>query len=196
MLEYYSAFKRKEILTHAATWMDCESIMPSEIGQTQKDNYCMIALKWGKPVRFTETKRRMVVPGAGWGEDSCYLMGAPKFCSNSCPLSWWCQPTISSFAALFSSCLQSLPASGTIPMNWFFASDGQSLWASVSASVFTVNIQGWFPLGLTGLIFLLSKGPSRVISSTTVWKLSSMLSFLYGRTLTFIYDYWKNHSLD
>jgi len=121
---------------------------------------------------------------------------SPKFFSNSCPLSWWCQPTISSFAALFSSCLQSFPASGTIPMNWFFASDGQSLWASVSASVFTVNIQGWFPLGLTGLIFLLSKRPSRVISSTTVWKHSSMLSFLYSRTLTFLYDYWKNHSLD
>ena len=82
----------------------------------------------------------------------------PKACSNSCPLSWWCHPTILSFIVPFSSCLQSFSASGSFPMRQFFLSDGQSNEASASASVLPVNIQGWFPLGLTGLIFLKSKG--------------------------------------
>ena len=75
-------------------------------------------------------------------------------------------PTNSSSAVLFSSCLQSLPASGPFPMSQFFASGGQSIWASGSASVLPVNIQDWFPLGLIGLISLLSKGLSRVFSNT------------------------------
>ena len=70
-------------------------------------------------------------------------------------------------------------------------------WSSPSASVLPMNMQGWFPLGLTGLISLLSKGLSRVFSSTTVWKYQFWaLSFLYGPTLTSIHDYWKNHSFD
>ena len=85
-------------------------------------------------------------------------------------LNHWCHPTISSSATSFASCLQSLPASGFFPTSRLFASGGQSTGASASASVLPMNIQGWFPLGLTGLIFLLSKGPSRVFSSTTVWK--------------------------
>ena len=80
-------------------------------------------------------------------------------CSNSFPLSWWCHPTISSFIVLF-SCLQSFPASGSFPMSQLFASGGQSIGAS--ASVLPVNIQGWFPLGLTSFDSLLSMGPSRV----------------------------------
>ena len=91
-------------------------------------------------------------------------------CSNSCPSSWWCHPTISSSVAPFSSCLQSFPASRSFPINGFFATDGQSSEASVSASVLSVNIQGWFPLGLTGWIFLQSKGLCRVFSNTTVQK--------------------------
>ena len=88
--------------------------------------------------------------------------------SNSCPLSHWCYLTNSSSASPFSSCPQSFPASGCFLMNWLFASGGQSIEtsASPSASVLSVNIQGWFPLGLTGLISLLSKGFSRVFSST------------------------------
>ena len=86
------------------------------------------------------------------------------------PLSRWCHSTISSFATPFSSCLQSFPASGSFPMSWLFASGGQSIGASASASVLPMNIQGWFPLGLTSLI-ILSKGLSRVFSSTTDWKL-------------------------
>ena len=95
---------------------------------------------------------------------------SPGACSNSCPLSWWCHPTISSCVAPFSSCPQSSPASGSFPVHWLFASGGQSIGASASASVLPMNIQGWFPLGVTGLISLLSKGLSRVFSSTTVPK--------------------------
>ena len=91
---------------------------------------------------------------------------SPRVCSNSCPLSWWCHPTVSSF----SSCSQSFPASGSSPMSQLFASGSQSTGASASASVLPVNIQGWFPLGLTGLISLQSKGLSRVFSSTKIWK--------------------------
>ena len=86
--------------------------------------------------------------------------------SNPCPLSWWCHPTISSSVIPCSSCLQSFPESGSFPMSWLFASGGQSIRAS--ASVLPMNIQCWFPLGLTGLISLQSKGLSRVLSSTTV----------------------------
>ena len=75
-------------------------------------------------------------------------------CSNSCPLIHWCHPTISSFVVPFSSYLQSFPASGSFPMSWLFSSGGQSIGASVSASVLPVNVQGWFPLRLTGLISL------------------------------------------
>ena len=91
-------------------------------------------------------------------------------CSNSCPSSGWCQPTISSSVIPFSSLLQSFPAYGSSSMNQFFASGGQSIGASASASVLLVTIQGWFPLGLTGLISWLSKGLSRVSSNTTVQK--------------------------
>ena len=89
-------------------------------------------------------------------------------CSKSCTSGWWCHPTISFSVVPFSSSLQSFPASGSFPMSQFFASGGQSIEAS--ASVFKMNIQDWFPLGLPGLISLLSKGLSRVFSSTTVRK--------------------------
>ena len=88
--------------------------------------------------------------------------------SNSCPLSRGCHTTISSSVVLFSSCVQSFPASGSFPMSWLFTSGGQNIGAS--ASVFPVNIQGWFPLVLTGLKSWQSKQLSRVFSSTTNWK--------------------------
>ena len=88
--------------------------------------------------------------------------------SNSCPLSQWCHPTISSSVVPFSSCPQSFPASGSFQMSQFFTSGGQSIGVSASASVLPVNIQDRFPLGWTGWISLLSKGLSRVFSSTTV----------------------------
>ena len=76
---------------------------------------------------------------------------SPGVCSNSCPLSQWCHPTIWSSVVPFSFCFQSFPASGSFPMSRLFASDGQSIGASASASALPMNIQGWFPLGLTGL---------------------------------------------
>ena len=95
---------------------------------------------------------------------------SPGACSNSCPLSWWCHPSISSSVLSFSSCLQSLPASGSFPMSQLFASGAQSVGASALASVLPMNIQDWFPSGLTGLISFQSKGLSRVFSNTTVQK--------------------------
>ena len=95
---------------------------------------------------------------------------SPGVCSNSCPLCQGCHPTILSSVATFSFCLQALPASGSFPMSWLFSSGGQSIGASTSASALPKNIQGWFPSGLTGLISLLSKGFSRVFSSTKIWK--------------------------
>ena len=92
----------------------------------------------------------------------------PRAYSNSCPLSQWCHPTISSSAAPFSSCLQSFPASGSFPMSQFFTSGGKSTGLSVSASVPPMNTQDWSSLGLTGWISLQPKGLSRVFSNTTV----------------------------
>ena len=90
--------------------------------------------------------------------------------TNSCPLSWWCHPTISSFVVPFSSHFQSFPALGCFPVSQFFLSGGQSIGISASASVLPMNIQDWFPLGWTGWISLLSKGLSRVFSNITVHK--------------------------
>ena len=90
----------------------------------------------------------------------------PGACSNSCSSSQWCHPIISFSVVPFSSCLQSFPASGSFPMSQLFASGGQGIGASASASVLLMNIQDWFPLGLTGWISLQSKGVSRVFSNT------------------------------
>ena len=94
----------------------------------------------------------------------------PGVYSNSCPLSRWCHPTISCSVVPFSSRLQSFPSLGSLQMSQFFASGGQSTGVSASASVLAMHIQDWFPLGLTGWIFLRSKGLSRVFSNTTVQK--------------------------
>ena len=93
----------------------------------------------------------------------------PRVYSNSCPLSWWCHPTISSSVVPF-SCLQSFPASGSYQMSQLFASGGQNIGLSASTSVLPMNIQDWFPLGWTGWISLQSKGLSRVFFNTTVQK--------------------------
>ena len=90
--------------------------------------------------------------------------------SNSCPLSWWCHPTISSSVLPFSSCLQSFPATGSFQMSQFFTAGGQSIGISGSASLLPMNIQNWFPLGWIGWISLQSKGLSRVFSNTTLQK--------------------------
>jgi len=105
----------------------------------------------------------------------------PGVCSNSCPWSRWCHPTISSSVVPFSSCLQSSPASGSFPMSQFFISGGQSIGVSASASVLLLNTQDWFPLGLTCRISLQAKGLLRVFSNTAVQKqqfFSAQLSLL------------------
>ena len=94
----------------------------------------------------------------------------PRTCSNSCPSSHCCHPTISSSVVPFSFCPQSFPASGSLPMSQFFASGGHRIGVSASASVLPMNIQDWFPLGWTGWISLLSKELSRIFSKTTVQK--------------------------
>ena len=93
-------------------------------------------------------------------------------CSNSCPTSQWCHPTISSSVIPFFFCLQSLPASGSFLMNQFFISGGHSIEVSASALILPVNIQDWFPLGWTGLISLQSKWVSGVFSSTKIFSFS------------------------
>ena len=102
---------------------------------------------------------------------------SPRACSNLCPSSQWCHPTISSSEVPFSSCFQSFPASGSFLISQLFTSGGQSIGAS--ASVLPMNIQGWFPLGLTGLISLQSKGLSRVFSNTKVQKHQFFSTQLY-----------------
>ena len=95
---------------------------------------------------------------------------SPGVCSNSCTLSRWCHPIMSSSAIPFSSCLQSFPASGSFLRSRLFASGGQSIGTSASGSVHPMNIQSWFPLGLTGWISLQSKVHSRVFSNISVKK--------------------------
>ena len=120
---------------------------------------------------------------------------SPKVCSNSCPLSQWCQPTISSSVVPFSFCPQSFPASGSFPVSWLFTSGGQSTGAS--ASVLPMNNQSLFPLGLTDLISLMSKGLLESFSGPQFKSIHSLaLSFLYNPTLTSIHDCKKNHSFD
>ena len=121
------------------------------------------------------------------------LSFAPGVCSNSCPLCWRCHPTISSSVTPFSFCLQPFPAPGSTPVSQLFTSGGQSIGASAWASV---NSQGWFPLGLTGLISLPSQGLSRFFSNTTIWNCQFFVSLLNSPTLTSINDYWQNHSFD
>ena len=93
-----------------------------------------------------------------------------RVCSNSCSLRQWCHLTISSSVSPFSSCLLSFPASMSFPMSWFLTWGGQSIGTSASASVLSMNIYGWFPLGLTGLISFLSRELSRVFSYTKIQK--------------------------
>ena len=104
---------------------------------------------------------------------------SPRVCWNSCPLILWCCPTISCSLPAFSSCLQSFPASGSFPMSQFFTSGGQSIGASASGSVLSVNIQGWFTSGLTGVISLQLKGHSRVLSTALFKSINSLVSAFF-----------------
>ena len=110
------------------------------------------------------------VCGISWAPQLPCPWLSPGVCSDLCPLSQWCYLTISSSTIAFSFCLQSVPASGSFPVSWLFTSGGQSIEASASASALPMNVHSWFPLRLTSLISLQSKGLSRVFSSTTVRK--------------------------
>ena len=121
----------------------------------------------------------------------------PRVYPNSCPLSQWCHPTISSSVVPFSSCLPSFPASGSLQMSQFFTSGSHSIGVSASTSVLPMNTQDWSPLGWTGWISLQSRD-SQESSPTPQFKSinSSSLSFLYSPALTSVHDHWKNHNLD
>ena len=110
----------------------------------------------------------LVVFDSLWYHALQHARPTPRPCSNTCPLSRWCHPTMSSSVVSFCSCIKSFPASGSFPMSHFFASGGQSIGAS--ASFLPMNIQDWFPLGWSGWISLQSKGFSRVFSNTAVQK--------------------------
>ena len=150
------------------------------------------------PVQFS----RSVVPDSLWPHELQQARPpcpspTPRVYSNSCSSSWRCHPAISSYVISFSSWLQSFPESGSFPMSQFFSSRGQSFGVSASPSVLPVNIQDLFLLRWTGWISLLSKGLSRSSPTAQFKNINSLvLSFLYGPTLTYIHDYWKNHSLD
>ena len=121
----------------------------------------------------------------------------PGVHSDSRPSSQWCHPAISSSVVPFSSCPQSLPASGTFPVSQLFTWGGQSPGVSASASVLPKNTQDWSPLEWTGWISLQSKGLSGVFSNTTVQKHEFFGAQLSSSpTLTSIHDHWKKHSLD
>ena len=106
--------------------------------------------KWGKPLDHSVQLSRSVVSDCLWTHELQHARSpcpspTPGACSNSCPLSWWCHPTILSSVIPFSSCIQSFPASGSFQMSQLFASDGQSIGVSASASVLPMNTQDWFP---------------------------------------------------
>ena len=124
------------------------------------------------------------------------LSPTPGVHPNSCPLSWWCHPAISSSVVPFSSCPQSLPASESFLMSQLFVWGGQSIGISALASVLPKNTQDWSPLGLAGSPC--SPRDSQESSPTPHFKSinSSAFSFLHSPTLTSIHDHWKNHSLD
>ena len=125
-----------------------------------------------RPIRSVQSLSRVqlfVTPWTSARQASLYITN-PGGYSNSCPLHQWCHPSVSSSVIPFSSRLQSFPASGSFPKSQLFTWGGQSIGVSAPATVLSMNIQGWFPLGWTGWISLQSKGLSRVFSYTTVQK--------------------------
>ena len=120
-------------------------------------------------------------------------------CSNLFPLSWWCHPTISFSVAPFSSCSQSFSVSGSFPKIRLFTSGEQSIGALASKSVFPLNIQSWFPLGLTDLISLLSQGTLNSFLQHHSLKasiLQCLAFFIVQLSQLYVSDYWKNQSFD
>jgi len=124
-----------------------------------------------------------------------YPSPTPGACSNSCPLSWWCHPNISSSVGPFSSCLQSLPTSGSLPESQFFASGSQIIGVSASASVLPINIQSWFPFNWFDILAV--QGTLKSLLQPKFESINSLaLSLFDGPTLTSTHDFWKNHRFD
>ena len=169
-----------------------ESRLPGEISITSD-----MQIQFS-PVQFIHS----VVSDSLWPHESQHSRPpcpspTPRVYSNSSPSSRWFHPAISCSVIPFSSCSQSLPASGSFPMSQLFAWAGQSTGVSASASVLTMNTQDWSPLGWTGWISLQSKGLSRVFSNTTVQKHQFFGTQLSSESNSHIHTYhWKNHSLD
>ena len=149
----YFTWKWRLKLTHRELWgqwrwwtVPCEGSCYCPSGYFKEADCCCSVTK-SCPTLWVQGLKHVRLP--------CPSLSS-RVWSNSCPLNWWCYPTISCSVIPFSSCPQSFPASGSFPMSRLFTSSGQSIGASVSASVLPLNIQGWFPLGLTGLLSLLS----------------------------------------
>ena len=122
---------------------------------------------------------------------------SPGVCSNSCPLSQQCHPTVSFSVTHLFSCPQSFPKSGSFPMSWLFTSGGSSIGISPSASVLPMNIQGWLPLGLIGWISCCPRDSQESSPAPQLKSINSLVfSLPYGPTLTSMHDYWKKHSFD
>ena len=136
----------------------------------------------------------LATPWAAIHQSPLSFTNSPGFCVNLCPLSWWCYLNISSLSLASPPALHLSQHQGLF---WWVCSLHQvAKFRSFSFIYLPMNIQGWFPFGLTGLFSLLPKGVSRVFSSSTKSINSSMLNLLYGLTLTSIHYYWKNHSFD
>ena len=166
------------------------TVVPSDLSKETADHYppCFPWVSKSYPTLW---------PHVLWNPRLLCPPLSPGVCSNSCPLSHWCYLTISSSVVPFSSWPQSFPASGSFLVSRLFASGGQCIEASASATVLPMNIQGWFPLRMTGLISLQSKGLSRVFSNTTVQKhqfFGAQSSIWCNSHIE--HDYWKNHSFD
>ena len=166
-----------------------------------RDQYVTLVPNWGKNrdlLLFSHSlvSRSLWPHGLQHTKLSCPSPSSGA-CSNSCPLSQLCHPIISSSVVPF-FCLQSFPASRSFLMSPLSTSGSWSIGASASSSVLSMNIQNWFPLGLTGLISLQPKGLSRVLLQHHISKVSILQrsALCYGSALTSTHDYWKNHSID
>ena len=179
--------------------MDLEGIMLSEINsdrERQVAYYHTLSFNIQNQLLFSHAVTSDSLPPHGQQHTRLPCPSpSPRACSNSCPWNRKCHPTISSSVIPFSSCPQSFPASGSFQMSQLFTSRGQSI--GVSDSVLPMNIQDWFPLRLTGLVFLQCKGFSRVFSNTTIQNhqfFSAQLSLWFNSHIhTWL---WENNSFN
>ena len=163
-LFFWSGGKHFGLGLHPSSKYSLILVWDTKTGKVPKACHLLLQILWRVVI-----VQLQVLSGSLWLQHArlpCSSL-SPRVCSDSRPSSQWCHPIISSSVIPF-SCLQSFPASGSFQMSQLFTSGGQS--TGVAASVLPVNIQGWFPLRLTGVISLLSKGSSRIFSSTTIQK--------------------------